>query len=99
MSFLVATAHPLNWSLVMWLIYLQTVNVNIEHVRIGEGCEVLVEEAIDTAEKNEGWVVIEDLHLAPDKFFYQLKKQLIRVFRSREKLRGKVTQMKCEKKK
>ena len=68
----------------------QTVSVNIEHVRIGEGSEVLVEEAIDTAEKNEGWVVIEDLHLAPDKFFHQLKKQLIRVFRSREKLRGEI---------
>ena len=71
-----------------YFLFFQTVNVNIEHVRIGEGCEVLVEEAIDTAEKNEGWVVIEDLHLAPDKFFHQLKKQLIRVYRSREKLRG-----------
>lgn len=57
-------------------------------MRIGEGSEVLVEEAIDTAEKNDGWVVIEDLHLAPEKFFNQLKKHLIQVFRSREKLRG-----------
>ncbi|XP_053409232.1 uncharacterized protein LOC123561373 isoform X4 [Mercenaria mercenaria] len=66
----------------------KTENVNVEHVRIGEGSEVLVEEAIDTAEKNEGWVVIEDLHLAPEKFFNQLKKHLIRVYRSREKLRA-----------
>ncbi|WAR04812.1 DYHA-like protein [Mya arenaria] len=50
--------------------------------------EVLVEEAIDTADKNDGWVVIEDLHLAPEKFFNQLKKHLVRVFRSREKLRA-----------
>ena len=63
--------------------------MTIEHVRIGEGSEVLVEEAIDTAEKNDGWVIIEDLHLATEKFCNQLKKHLIRVQRSREKLKGK----------
>lgn len=62
--------------------------MDVEHVRINEGSEVLVEEAIDTAEKNDGWVIIEDLHLAPAKFFNQLKKHLVSAFRSREKLRG-----------
>ncbi|XP_052258855.1 uncharacterized protein LOC127863384 isoform X2 [Dreissena polymorpha] len=62
--------------------------VDVEHALIGEGSEVLVEEAIDTADKKDGWVVIQGLHLAPEKFFHQLKKHLVRVYRSREKLRA-----------
>lgn len=57
----------------------------MEIVRVGDGCEILVDEAIDSADKNDGWVIIQDLHLAPPKFFNNLKKHLIRVARSRSK--------------
>jgi len=52
-------------------------------VRVGDGCEYLVDDAIDSAEKNDGWVIIEDLHLSPPGFCNELKKHLVRVARSR----------------
>eukprot|EP00105_Crassostrea_gigas_P044993 XP_019929141.1 PREDICTED: dynein beta chain, ciliary isoform X4 [Crassostrea gigas] len=61
----------------------QAIGAQVEIVRVGDGCEILVDEAIDSADKNDGWVIIQDLHLAPPKFFNNLKKHLIRVARSR----------------
>ncbi|XP_056010102.1 uncharacterized protein LOC125667097 [Ostrea edulis] len=61
----------------------QAIGAQVETVRVGDGCEILVDEAIDSADKNDGWVIIEDLHLAPVKFFNDLKKHLVRVARSR----------------
>lgn len=55
----------------------------MERVSIGDGCEILVEEAIDTADKNDGWVVIEALHLAHPSFFISLRQLLQRVAKSR----------------
>lgn len=63
----------------------QAIGAQVETVRVGDGCEILVDEAIDSADKNDGWVIIEDLHLAPVKFFNDLKKHLVRVARSRSK--------------
>lgn len=57
----------------------------MEIVCVGDGCEILVDEAIDSADKNDGWVIIQDIHLAPPKFFNNLKKHLIRVARFRSK--------------
>ncbi|KAJ8316357.1 hypothetical protein KUTeg_006371 [Tegillarca granosa] len=61
----------------------KSIGVAIEHVRVGEGCEYLVDEAIDSAEKSDGWVIIEGLHLAPLGFYNDLKKHLVRCARSR----------------
>ncbi|XP_069115919.1 uncharacterized protein [Argopecten irradians] len=61
----------------------ELVGAKVEHVRVGEGCEIQVEEAIDSAEKNDGWVIIEDLHLSPKGFFNELKKHLVRMARAR----------------
>nr|XP_022320176.1 dynein beta chain, flagellar outer arm-like isoform X6 [Crassostrea virginica] len=61
----------------------EAIGAQVEIVRVGDGCEILVDEAIDSADKNDGWVIIQDLHLAPPKFFNNLKKHLIRVSRSR----------------
>ncbi|KAJ8316217.1 hypothetical protein KUTeg_006231 [Tegillarca granosa] len=62
----------------------KSIGVAIEHVRVGEGCEYLVDEAIDSAEKSDGWVIIEGLHLAPLGFYNDLKKHLVRCARSRD---------------
>jgi hypothetical protein len=67
------------------MIILKAIGAKVEHVKIGEGCEYLIQEAIDGAEKHDGWVIIENLHLAPDTLFNDLKKQLVRVARSRSK--------------
>ena len=67
------------------MLFPQAIDAKVEQVKVGEGCEILVDEAIDSAEKNDGWVIIEDLHLAPQTFFNDLKKHLIRVARSRSK--------------
>lgn len=64
---------------------MKAIGAQVEIVRVGDGCEILVDEAIDSADKNDGWVIIQDLHLAPPKFFNNLKKHLIRVARSRSK--------------
>ncbi|KAK6172547.1 hypothetical protein SNE40_016179 [Patella caerulea] len=64
-------------------------DVNIEQVKIGDGCEIYVDEAIDTAEKNDGWVVIEDLHLAPVDFLQNLQSKLQRLKKSRATLSNK----------
>lgn len=58
-------------------------SITVERVSIGDGCEILVEEAIDTADKNDGWVVIEALHLAHPSFFISLRQLLQRVAKSR----------------
>ncbi|XP_052060514.1 uncharacterized protein LOC127700861 isoform X4 [Mytilus californianus] len=63
----------------------KAIGSKVEHVKIGEGCEYLIQEAIDGAEKHDGWVIIENLHLAHDTLFNDLKKQLVRVARSRSK--------------
>ena len=65
--------------------YFQAIGSKVEHVKIGEGCEYMIQEAIDGAEKHDGWVIIENLHLAHDTLFNDLKKQLVRVARSRSK--------------
>ena len=57
--------------------------MNLQQVKIAEGCETQVYEAIETAESNDGWVVIEDLHLAPEHFFLTLKHILMRLFKIR----------------
>ncbi|XP_078672103.1 uncharacterized protein LOC144911712 isoform X1 [Branchiostoma floridae x Branchiostoma belcheri] len=51
----------------------------VEHVAVGEGCESRVDVAIDTAHNNEGWVIIEDIHLASPQFLHELKLHLARV--------------------
>ncbi|KAK3108743.1 hypothetical protein FSP39_014630 [Pinctada imbricata] len=64
----------------------QAIGAQVESVRVGDGCTFQVDEAIDSAEKNDGWIIIEDLHLAPAKFYNELKKHLVRVARSRATL-------------
>ncbi|XP_064650622.1 uncharacterized protein LOC135502065 isoform X3 [Lineus longissimus] len=64
----------------------EEIGITLESVKMCEGCEYQVGVTIDQAEKNDGWVVIEDLHLAPEKFFRELNYNLIRVMRGRERL-------------
>jgi hypothetical protein len=61
----------------------QSRGITVDTVKMCEGCELQVDVAIDQAEKNDSWVVIEDLHLAPEKFFRELNYNLIRVMRGR----------------
>lgn len=61
----------------------QSHSVSVEMVKMCDGCEIEVDEAIDTAEKQDGWVIIEDLHLAPTTFYKELKRRLLRLYRSR----------------
>ncbi|XP_071095883.1 uncharacterized protein [Haliotis cracherodii] len=58
-------------------------SVSVEMVKMCDGCEIEVDEAIDTAEKQDGWVIIEDLHLAPTTFYKELKRRLLRLYKSR----------------
>nr|KAG5702033.1 hypothetical protein BaRGS_015768 [Batillaria attramentaria] len=61
----------------------KAVNINVERVMFGDGCEFTVEEAIHSADKNDTWIVVEGLHLAPTPFFTTLRQQLQRIFKSR----------------
>ncbi|KAL5020324.1 hypothetical protein ScPMuIL_003216 [Solemya velum] len=61
-------------------------HVEVEHIKLGQGCEMMVEEAIDSAEKSDGWVLIEDLHTAPTRLFNELRKHLVRVAKTRDNL-------------
>ena len=59
------------------------VNIEVTRVMIGDGCEFAVEEALHQAEKNDHWVVVEGLHLAPPGFFLTLRHHLQRIHKSR----------------
>ena len=61
----------------------QAVNIEVTRVQIGDGCEFAVEEALHQAEKNDHWVVVEGLHLAPPEFFMTLRHHLQRIHKSR----------------
>ena len=50
---------------------------------MGEGRETAVQEAIDSAERENSWVVIDKLHLGNEKFFRDLRFQLQRLSKAR----------------
>lgn len=57
--------------------------ITMNRVAIGDGCEFVVEDAVHTAYKNDNWVLIEGLHLAPPSLFITLRQQLQRIAKSR----------------
>ena len=52
---------------------------------MGEGREAAAHEALETAERDNSWVIVENLHLGTKKFFRDLRLQLHRL----QKARGK----------
>ncbi|XP_022099208.1 dynein beta chain, ciliary-like [Acanthaster planci] len=57
----------------------QSKNIPFNCITLGDGAESGVNIAIDTAADHDGWLVIEDLHLASDNLLAGLRHQLIRV--------------------
>ena len=57
----------------------QTKNISFNCITLGDGAESRIDIAIDTAADNDGWLVIEDLHLASANLLAGLRHQLIRV--------------------
>ncbi|XP_033641711.1 dynein beta chain, flagellar outer arm-like [Asterias rubens] len=54
-------------------------NISFNCITLGDGAESRIDIAIDTAADNDGWLVIEDLHLASANLLAGLRHQLIRV--------------------
>ncbi|XP_070202269.1 uncharacterized protein [Littorina saxatilis] len=61
----------------------KSVNITVERVMVGDGSEYAVEEALHQADKNDTWLVVEGLHLAPPEFFPTLRQHLQRIHKSR----------------
>ena len=61
----------------------KAVNITVERVVVTEGSGVSVEEALDTAEKNEGWAIVESVHLASQETMTRLVQHLQRIHKSR----------------
>ena len=63
----------------MIIFMIQKKSIPYERIAINEGTEHQVAMAIDAIADKDGWLVIEDLHLASNLFLSNLKGQLIRV--------------------
>ena len=62
-----------------FLIILQQKSISFESLSMGEGVESRLTMAIDAAVDNDGWLVIENLHLASESVLSALRHQLVRV--------------------
>ena len=66
-------------------ILLQKHNVSIDVIVMGEGSEETAIDAIHAAEREDTWLVIDQLHLTSDSFFKQLGYHLHRIAKSNSK--------------
>ncbi len=55
--------------------------VSVTMVTVSEGCEQTVLNALETAERENSWLVIDQLHLATDSLLNDLRFQLQRLHR------------------
>ena len=65
--------------------FCQERNVSVDVVIMGEGSEVTVIDAIHAAEREDTWLIIDQLHLTSDSSFKQLGYHLHRIAKSRGK--------------
>ena len=56
--------------------------MQFDAVSLGEGRENYVLDAIEVAERNSQWILVENLHLATQKFFRTLRFTLQRIART-----------------
>ena len=57
--------------------------VSVEVVTVGNGLDLTITDALQSAERDNNWVVVENLHLATDKFFNELRGLIQRMARRR----------------
>ena len=61
----------------------QAVGISVERAVVSDGSFVSVEEALDAADKHEGWAVIEGIHLTTPPLLAKLTGHLERIHKSR----------------
>lgn len=64
---------------------MKAANIPVTRAVMCDEVSASVEEALNTADKNEGWAVIESLHLASSDVMKQLVHHMERIFKSRGK--------------
>lgn len=64
---------------------MQDEGVEVEVVTLGEGSEMAIIDAVDSAERENSWIVIHNLHLSSTKFFKDLRYHITRITRRRGK--------------
>jgi hypothetical protein len=57
--------------------------VSIEVVTVGSGLDLAIMDTLQSAERDNNWVIIENLHLSTDKFFSELQGLIQRIARRR----------------
>ena len=61
------------------LLFIQSEGIDFEVVRYGQGMEAMIFASLDNAAREQHWLIIEDLHLAPERFCFDLSLSLINV--------------------
>ena len=55
----------------------------LEHIVMGEGQEIPIIDALEAADREGGWVLVDQIHLASDTFLKELRYHLHRIAKAR----------------